>query len=146
MTSPLDRLIALSDGEAEAPPIYRLLGISVVAGAAGAVHLQLVTGPGLASPTGRVAGGALATALDTALAWACETMLQVGQDCVTVQLSVNFLASVEVGSGTLDIHATALFTGARMLVANAVVTNAAGHKMAIGTATCLVVTPRRKTA
>ncbi|WP_411756380.1 PaaI family thioesterase [Sinorhizobium meliloti] len=50
---------------------------------------------------GLVAGGAIATLLDTALAWACDTCVPSDKVSTTIELKVNFLRPVSVNGGTV---------------------------------------------
>ena len=71
------------------------LGISTEDLPDGSVRLGLDSDPSLCSEGGRLHGGILATLLDGAMGRCVGRTLEAGQDCATVQLSVQFLAPAE---------------------------------------------------
>ncbi|MGE0239033.1 MAG: PaaI family thioesterase [Parvibaculaceae bacterium] len=135
----LERLLAIRNGEAQAPPLYKLLGITVVAASAGAATLALTPSDRQRSPLGTVGGGVIATVLDTAAAWACDTLCPPGKVTTTVDIKVNFLRPVRVDDAALTAVAQVVHAGARIMVATATLGHGDGRPAAIATATCLVV-------
>lgn len=139
--SPLERLIAMKEGRVPLPPVYELLRISVVDAAIGEVRLQLYPDERLRSPLGLVAGGIIATVLDTALAWACDTCAPPGKVCTTLELKTNFLGPLTVKNEPVVAVGKAVFTGNRVMVATGELISLTqpSKRYAIASATCLVL-------
>ena len=137
--SAIERLHAIRDGVCPPPPLYDTLGISVKSAASGVVGLVLRPSERLGNPYGNVGGGALATALDTAAAWACDTLCGVDKICTTVEFKTNFIKPVLPGDATLDIIAAVIRHGSRIMVAEARMTTEDGDLVAIAIVTCLVI-------
>ncbi|WP_374209532.1 PaaI family thioesterase [Sinorhizobium meliloti] len=144
MPSAIERLNAIRNGVGAAPPIYKLLDISVVEAREGEVSLQFRPHEGPRNPIGLVAGGAIATLLDTALAWACDTCVPSDQVSTTIELKVNFLRPVSVSGGTVVATARVIHPGNRILVATADlrqmgIDGAQALNCAVATATCMII-------
>lgn len=133
----LERLLAIHKGDAEPPPLYQTLGIAVTAAMAGSVTLTLTPSDRHRSPLGLVGGGVIATILDTAAAWACDTLLPEGQVTTTIDIKVNFLRPVRVADAALTAVADVIHPGSRIMVAKATLSHADGRPAAIATATCM---------
>jgi uncharacterized protein (TIGR00369 family) len=117
MMPPLERLQRLRTGELALPAVYTSLRISVVGAHRGRVRIALQPHECQANPHGLVAGGALVTALDTAAAWACETVDEQSRRAVTIELKTNFFRPVTLSQGVIAIAARVLFHGRRTAVA-----------------------------
>jgi uncharacterized protein (TIGR00369 family) len=135
----IERLQAMHDGRLPLPPLYETLGISVKSATPGIVTLALHPSAHLANPYGSVGGGALATALDSAAAWACDTLCEVDKACTTVEFKTNFVRPVLPDHALLDITASVLHCGSRVMLAEARMTTAGGKLIAIAIVTCLVI-------
>ena len=135
----IERLHAIRDGQCAPPPLYDTLGITVLSAIPGTVTLTLAPCEQLANPHGQVGGGILATALDTAAAWACDTVCQPGRICTTIEFKTNFIKPVWPGDEALEICASVLRGGSRVMVAEARMTSAGGDLVAIAIVTCLVI-------
>ncbi|WP_442981010.1 PaaI family thioesterase [Rhizobium sp. T136] len=106
--------------------------------------MQLKPHEGLRNPLGLIAGGAIATLLDTALAWACDTCVPSGRVSTTIELKVNFLRPVSVSGGTVVATARVIHAGNRILVATADlrqmdIDGAQARNCAVATATCMII-------
>lgn len=109
----LDRLKAMRDGLDPLPPLYQTLGISVLFAELGSVAMQLLPASAHGNPHGFVGRGVIATILDTATAWACDTACEPGDNCVTIDLNVNFHRPVNVDDSPLTATATLVHSGTR---------------------------------
>jgi len=76
-------------------PMNELLGVSTEDLADGSVRLSIESRPEHKSEGGRIHGGLLGLLLDGAMGRACGRTLEPGQNCATVQLSIQFLAAAE---------------------------------------------------
>lgn len=137
--TPLERLLAIHKGDIEPPPLYQTLGIAVTAATAGSVTLTLTPSERHMNPLGLVGGGVIVTILDTAAAWACDTLAPEGQVTVTLDIKVNFLRPVRVEDKALTAVASVVHPGSRIMVAKATLTHADGRPAAIAIATCMVM-------
>nr|WP_281432922.1 PaaI family thioesterase [Aestuariivirga litoralis] len=90
------------------------------------------------NPAMRLHGGYLASLLDSAMGSAVVSKLPAGQGLGTVQLSVNYVRKVDVESGLLHVHATALHSGRTMLTAEGQLKDAKGRLCVHATGTFLV--------
>ncbi len=84
-----------------------------------------------------IAHGGLLTALaDTAATFACNSALRLGQDSVTLELKMNFLAPVR--SGTISARARLLHRGRRTTVAQVEVIDSTNRMICAGLFTMLI--------
>src|SRR5262249_12993019 len=78
------------------------------------------------NPIGTVHGGVLCTLLDSAAGAAVHSMLELGSAYTTLEIKVNFLKPVTVGTGPLSCEGKVVSFGSRVAVSEARVTDAAG--------------------
>jgi uncharacterized protein (TIGR00369 family) len=123
------------------PPVAQVLGIEVVAADPGRVEFRLTSEGFMTNHLGVVAGGILATALDSALGCAVLTTLPVEQDIVTLDLGVDFLRPLRT-SGSATVTAEVVHSGSRRALAHGQVHDAEGRLCATGRSGCLIV-PKR---
>jgi uncharacterized protein (TIGR00369 family) len=119
-------------------PFGELLKIRVVAAGDGTAELEATPDYAFYNPMFRIHGGYLATLMDSALGSAVITKLPHGHGAGTVNLNVNYVRKVDVGSGILLAKAKVLHSGRSMLTAEAHVTDAAGKLCVHGTGTFLI--------
>jgi acyl-CoA thioesterase len=106
-------------------PYVRLLGIELVSAERGAATLRLAVREELTRMEGIMHGGAIASLLDTASAFAVITTLEPGQTTVTVDLTIHYLRPVL--QGRLTAHARVLRAGRRIVVITVDATDDAGE-------------------
>lgn len=94
-------------------PFAQLLGLKFVRVERGAVTIRLGVRDDLKQNNGTLHGGALATLLDTASAFAVITLLSDGETTATVNLSVSYLQSIK--RGQVIAAARVLKAGRRLL-------------------------------
>ena len=101
----------------EAVPYAQLLGIQLEKVAPGEATLALAIRPELTQNHGVVHGGAIASLLDTATAFAILTLLEPNERVTTVDLTVSYLRPAVEGK----LHATArvLRQGRRLFTVSA---------------------------
>ena len=108
----------------EAVPYARLLGIQLEKVAPGEATLTLAIRPELTQNHGVVHGGAIASLLDTATAFAILTLLEADERVTTVDLTVSYLRpAVE---GTLQATARVLRQGRRLFTVSAELVDSGG--------------------
>ncbi|MBC7929071.1 MAG: PaaI family thioesterase [Rubrivivax sp.] len=111
----------------------RLLGMEFVAAERGAATFALDAREELTRMGGIMHGGAIVSLLDTTAAFAVHTLLEPGNQTVTVDLTVHFLRPVT--AGRIESRARVLRAGRRILVINAEVTDPTGVLIATATTT-----------
>jgi acyl-CoA thioesterase len=118
-------------------PIHESLGLRLLVRGAGEVEIQYDGSAGALNRWKIVAGGALATMVDSAVMQACRTLLDHDDVTTTIELKTNFLRAVAQGEplravGTLEhIGRTTAMGIARVKDSN-------GRTVAFGTATIAV--------
>ena len=114
-------------------PYARLLGLEFVGADRGAAAFALEVREELTRMGGIVHGGALASLLDTAAAFAVHTLLEAGERTVTVDLTIHFLRPVV--AGRVEARARVLREGRRIVIISAEATDQAGLLLATATTT-----------
>jgi uncharacterized protein (TIGR00369 family) len=97
----------------ERVPYARLLGVGIVRLGRGACAFSLEIRPELTRMEGIAHGGAIASLIDTASAFAVLSLLQPGEQTVTVDLTLHFLRPV--GAGRVEARARVLRAGRRLV-------------------------------
>ncbi len=87
----LDKLRAMLRGEAEPPPVARLIGFRLVAIDLGHSVFELDAGPQHANPMGTLHGGVVC---DVALGTAMSSTLEDGESFTSLDLAVKFLKPI----------------------------------------------------
>lgn len=114
-------------------PFARFLGIELVAAAHGSATLRLEVRADLIQNHGLLHGGAIASLIDTATAFAIVSQLTAAEKFTTVDLNVNYLRPVTEGSATCK--ARVIRAGRRLLTISAEVHDDAGNLAAIALST-----------
>jgi len=94
-------------------PYVRLLGLELVSAGGGEATVRLPHRPELTRHEGIMHGGALASLVDTASAFAVLSLLEAGERTVTVDLTLHFLRPVLAGDTTA--RARVLRAGRRLV-------------------------------
>jgi acyl-CoA thioesterase len=117
----------------EAVPYAQLLGIELEKVVLGEAILTLAIRPELSQNHGVVHGGAIASLIDTATAFAILTLLEPDERVTTVDLTISYLRpGLE---GRLRATARVLRQGRRLLTTSAEVTNEGGTLLATALST-----------
>jgi uncharacterized protein (TIGR00369 family) len=123
-------------------PFARLLGISLGEFRRGEATLHMDARPELMQNNGIMHGGAIASLLDTATAFAILTLLNPDQTTATVELTIHYLRPILHGKVTA--HARVLRSGRRLATITVDVTNGAGELAATAITTYAKTTYRPK--
>lgn len=113
----------------------RLLGIEIVRLERGASVLSLKVRPELTRMEGIVHGGAIASLLDSASAFAVLSLLRPEEQTVTVDLTLHFLRAVR--DGGVEARAKVLRAGRRVVTVAIEATDDAGKLVATALTTYL---------
>ncbi|PYS80821.1 MAG: phenylacetic acid degradation protein [Acidobacteria bacterium] len=127
-----DELARLREAFAQVP-YARLLGLEFVGAERGTATFSLEVREELTRMGGIVHGGAIASLLDTAAAFAVHTLLAPEARTVTVDLTVHFLRPVS--TGRVEARARVLREGRRIVIISVEATDQAGVLVATATTT-----------
>ncbi len=117
----------------EAVPYAQLLGIQLEKLAPGEATLTLPVRPELSQNHGVVHGGATASLIDSATAFAILTLLEPEERVTTVDLTISYLRPAR--EGQMRATARVLRQGRRLLTVSAEVTNTGGTLLATALST-----------
>ena len=118
-------------------PYAGLLGIEIVRLERGEAILSLLSRPELMRMAGIMHGGALASLMDTASAFAVLTLIEADTQTVTVDLTIHFLRPVT--EGLVKAHARVLRAGRRIVTVSIEATNMDGKIVATALTTYLKI-------
>jgi acyl-CoA thioesterase len=119
-------------------PYAHLLGIEIVRLERGEATLALGSRPELMRMAGIMHGGALASLMDSASAFAALTIIGADVHTVTVDLTLHFLRPVT--EGLVEARARVLRAGRRIITVSIEATNADGKAVATALTTYLKIT------
>jgi len=118
-------------------PYARLLGIKLEKVVPGEAILTLAIRPELSQNHGVVHGGAIASLIDTATAFAILTLLAADEQVTTVDLAISYLRPAL--TGTLTATARILRHGRRLFAVSAEVADASGTLLATALSTYIKI-------
>jgi uncharacterized protein (TIGR00369 family) len=113
----------------------RLLGIEIVSLTRGEAVLSMSVRPELTRMEGILHGGALASLMDSASAFAVLTMLEPGAQTVTVDLTLHFMRPVS--EGLVEARGRVLRAGRRVFTVSIEATDDSGKGVATALTTYL---------
>lgn len=127
------------------PPIVWLLGMEWIEIERGRAVLAMEPAYWMYNPIGVVHGGIAATLLDTVLACAVHTTLDVGWGYTTSDLQVRFVRSMSVDTGRVVAVGEVVHGGRRHATAEGrVEVEQTGKLIASGTAGCTILPPAQE--
>lgn len=135
----MEQLQAMIDGRLPHAPIADTLGLVEFGGEQGSISVALVPERRHYNPLGTVHGGVLSTLLDTAAACSVHSTLAVGERYTSLDLTVKFLRAVTEDTGRVVAVGRVLHRGRRTALAEASLTDGAGHVVAHATSSCLIM-------
>lgn len=139
--SGLEFIRAMAAGELPPPPIARLLDSFVTEVSEGRVVFSLEPAEWMYNPIGSVHGGIAATALDSCMGCAIQTLLPVGTGYTTADLQVRYLRPMTATTGRVLAEGTVVHAGRRHATAQGRLTvEDSGKLLATATTGCLVLT------
>jgi uncharacterized protein (TIGR00369 family) len=134
----LDYLRAMIDGTLPPPPICQLMRYDIVSAEAGRVVFTCEPDESAYNGIGVVHGGLVCTLLDSVAALALHSTLPQGRGCTSVEIKVNYVKAVQLGSGLLTATGTVVKAGSRIAFTEGVVSEASGAVVATASSTLLV--------
>jgi uncharacterized protein (TIGR00369 family) len=135
----LEFLRSMIDGSVPPPPIARLLNMNLVEVAKGSAVFEIELGEQHYNPIGVVHGGIAATLLDSAMGCAVHSTLEAGVGYTTLEIKVNMVRAVTLGTRRLRAEAKLIHAGSRTATAEGRFVDAAGKLYAHATTTCIIL-------
>jgi uncharacterized protein (TIGR00369 family) len=134
---PLDHFRAMIAGEAEPPPVAKLIGFEMTEVEPGRAVFEMDAGPQHASPLGTMHGGIICDLVDGAMGVAHAAALEEGETFTTLELKINFMKPV--WSGHLRAEGKVIKAGRTIALVEGRVTDESGALVAFATATCMTL-------
>lgn len=134
----IDYLRAMIDGQLPPPPISGLMQLRLVFAEPGRVVFSCEPDESAYNPIGSVHGGLICTLLDSVAGCALHSALPQGKGYTSVEIKVNFLKGVHLGSGSLKAVGSVVKVGSRVGFTEGVVTDSSGKVVATATSTLLI--------
>jgi uncharacterized protein (TIGR00369 family) len=126
-------------GQAEPPPVSRLVGFAMTHASAGRVVMEMDVEERHTSPPGSVHGGVLCDIADAAMGCAYGTLLDEGEVWTTVELKINYLRPAMAGTH-LVAEGRVVNAGRTLALTECDVTNGDGKLVARASSTCMRLT------
>jgi uncharacterized protein (TIGR00369 family) len=134
---PLDHFRAMIAGEAEPPPVAKLVGFAMTEVEPGRAVFEMDAGPQHASPLGSVHGGIICDLVDGAMGVSHASLLEEGETFTTLELKINFMKPV--WEGHLRAEGKVIKQGRTIGLVEGRVTDDSGSLVAYATSTCMTL-------
>jgi uncharacterized protein (TIGR00369 family) len=134
---PLDHFRAMIAGDAEPPPVAKLVGFAMTEVEPGRAVFEMDAGPQHASPLGSVHGGIICDLVDGAMGVSHASLLEEGETFTTLELKINFMKPV--WSGHLRAEGKVIKQGRTIGLVEGRVTDGSGSLVAYATSTCMTL-------
>jgi uncharacterized protein (TIGR00369 family) len=129
-------------GELPPPPLHHLTGLTLAEFGEGWTRFTMPCTEWLASPTGRLQGGAIAMLADFAMLAAVQTTTTPGLAFAGLDLKVNFLRPVEPGDDVLEARGEIVHSGRTLAITRATVKNSEGKPVVLATGSSIYLPGR----
>ncbi len=138
--SGLQLLTAIMEGQLPAPPIQQALDFRLVQVERGST--AFVGNPKFEyyNPIGSVHGGFTAALLDSCMACAVHSTLEVGFSYATIEIKVNYVRAITSDTGEVRAEGKVINSGKRIATAEGRLFDSQGKLYAHGSTTCLILT------
>jgi len=140
--SGLEIFARMHDGRLPAPPIAKLLDMTMSDYEHGRVAFVSTPHGELYNPLGTVHGGYTAALLDSCMGCAVHSTLKAGQAYTTVELTVNYVRALTEATGEVRAEGKIISLGRQIATAEGRLTDASGKLLAHGTTTCIIFSAR----
>lgn len=138
----LELLQAARDGAREVGGMPGLIGMKVLEVEPGRIKLSAVPESRHNNPLGTIHGGFTATLLDSAMGCALHAMLPAGVGYTTLEFKMNFIRSLNAGSGQVIGEGKVVHAGKTIAIAEGSLFDADGKLAATASTTCIIIQPR----
>ena len=136
--SGLEFMQKIAQGELPQPPMGQTLGFKVVEAELGKTVFEGQPNASHYNPIGSVHGGFAFTLLDSAMACAVHTKLDVGVFYTTLEMKANLVRAIRQDSGILRATGNVIHYGRTTATAESKLVDLNGKLYAHGTSTCLI--------
>lgn len=136
--SGLDLLRAMIRGELPGPPIAQTLDFTLSEAERGFVVFTGTPQRMHYNPLGSVHGGYHATLLDSAMACAVHSTLEVGQAYTSLEIKINFVRALTDAIGPIRAEGRLIHAGRQIATAEGRLVDANGKVYSHGTTTCFI--------
>jgi uncharacterized protein (TIGR00369 family) len=130
------------EGELPPPPLHHLTGVGLKELGEGWSTFTMPCSEWLASPTGRLQGGAIAMLAEFAMLGAVETTAPAGLARAGLDLKVNFLRPVTPEAGNLEARGEIVHAGRTLAITRSIVTNPDGKPVVLATGSSIYLPGR----
>jgi uncharacterized protein (TIGR00369 family) len=137
MSTMLEMARRMVAGDAQQPPIARLLGAKLTLIEEGRARIELAADDRHANPMGTLHGGVLCDIADAAMGMAYAATLSEGESFTTLELKINFLRPVWRAS--LVAEGIVVHRGRAVGLTECSITDEKGRLIAKATSTCLTL-------
>ena len=135
-------LEGIRDGLIPAPPIAKLMSLSIQEVGEGRVVFTCAPDESLYNPIGLVHGGLICTLADTVIGCAVHSLLEAGVAYTSIDLTVNYLRPVLADGKALRATGVVTKSGRRVAFANAEIVDGAGKIVATASGSALIMDAR----
>lgn len=134
----MEFMAALREGAVAYPPSSGTLDFRIADFAEGSMTLSAVPAEYQYNAMGTVHGGVVSTWLDSAMGYAIQTTLAVGEGFTTLDLNVRFIRPVTAARGQLVATGVVEHRGRRTATARGELRDGNGKLLASATTTCIM--------
>ncbi|SRR6266481_1224666 len=138
--SGLQLLNAIMEGTLPAPPIQRALDFRLVEVRPGYTAFAGTPKFEYYNPLGSVHGGYSAALLDSCMACAVHSTLEVGYSYATLEIKINYVRAITSDTGEVRAEGKIINSGKRIATAEGRLFDSEGKLYAHGITTCLIIT------
>lgn len=131
-------LTGIMEGRLPEPPIQRALDFHPIRVERGQIVFAGIPKYDFYNPLGSVHGGYTATLLDSCMACAVHSTLEVGYTYATLEVKINYIRPITVDTGEVRAEGCVINSGKRIATAEGRLLDSAGKLYAHGTTTCLI--------
>jgi uncharacterized protein (TIGR00369 family) len=135
----LELLTAIMEGTLPAPPIQKALDLRLVEVAQGYTVFAGIPKFEYYNPLGSVHGGYTAALLDSCMACAVHSTLEIGYSYATLEIKINYVRAITSDTGEVRAEGKIINSGKRIATAEGRLRDSAGKLYAHGTTTCLIL-------
>jgi uncharacterized protein (TIGR00369 family) len=139
--SGLELLRGIIKGTLPAPPIQQTLDFRLIKVERGYAVFAGIAKFEYYNPIGSVHGGYTAALLDSCMACAVHSTLEVGYSYATLEIKINYVRAITSDTGEVRAEGKVINSGKRIATAEGRLFDAAGKLYAHGTTTCLILSP-----
>jgi uncharacterized protein (TIGR00369 family) len=134
----IDLFKGMVAGKFPAPPISRMLGMSLDEVELGRVVFGYTPVFDHYNPLGSVHGGITATLLDSVMGCCVHTTLKAGTGYTTVEIKINYVRAMSDKIGPVKAEGKVINVGSRIATSEGRLVDTKGRLLAHGTTTCLI--------